>query len=55
VAVRAFAALKGMVEASQLKPLVSHRLPLADFRQALGLIQGRQSSGKVVLLTSAGF
>jgi NADPH2:quinone reductase len=55
VAVRAFAALKGMVEASQLKPLVSHRLPLADFRQALGLIQGRQSTGKVVLLTRAGF
>ena len=55
VAVRAFAALKGMVEAGQLKPLVSHRLPLAEFRQALGLIQGRQSTGKVVLLTSAGF
>ena len=44
-----------MVQAGQLKPLVSHRLPLADFRAALELIQGRQSTGKVVLLTGAAF
>jgi len=50
---RAFAALDGMVQAGQLKPLVSHRLPLAEFRRAFELIQGRQSTGKVVLLTGA--
>ena len=55
VAARSFAALKGMVDAGQLRPLVSHRLPLADFRRALGLIQGRQSTGKVVLLTGGEF
>ena len=55
VAARSFAALNGMVDAGQLQPLVSHRLPLAEFRQALGLIQARQSTGKVVLLASAGF
>jgi NADPH:quinone reductase len=52
---RAFSSLDGMVQAGQLKPLVSHRLPLADFRAALELIQARQSTGKVVLLTGAAF
>jgi NADPH2:quinone reductase len=51
----AFAALDGMVRAGQLKPLVSHRLPLAEFRAALELIQSRQSTGKVVLLTGAAY
>jgi NADPH2:quinone reductase len=46
---RAFAALDGMVQAGQVRPLVSHRLPLAEFRRALELIQSRQSTGKVVL------
>jgi NADPH2:quinone reductase len=55
VAARAFAALNDLVDAGQLRPLVSHRLPLAEFRQALGLIQARQSTGKVVLLAGAGF
>jgi NADPH2:quinone reductase len=50
---RAFASLDAMVAAGQLKPLVSHRLPLADFRAGLELIQSRQSTGKVVLLTGA--
>ena len=52
---KAFAALDGMVQAGQVRPLVSHRLPLAEFRQALELIQSRQSTGKVVLLTGAAF
>ena len=52
---RAFSSLDGMVQAGQLKPLVSHRLPLADFRAALELIQARRSTGKVVLLTGAAF
>lgn len=51
----AFAALDGMVQAGQLKPLVSHRLPLEQFRQGLELIQSRQSTGKIVLLTGAAF
>jgi hypothetical protein len=38
-----------------LKPLISHRFDLADFRQGLALIQSRQSTGKVVLTTGAGF
>jgi NADPH2:quinone reductase len=50
---RAFSSLDAMVQAAQLKPLVSHRLPLADFRAALELIQDRRSTGKVVLLTGA--
>jgi NADPH2:quinone reductase len=50
---KAFSSLDAMVAAGQLKPLVSHRLPLADFRAGLELIQGRQSTGKVVLLTGA--
>ena len=44
-----------MVQAGQLKPLVSHRLPLAELRAALELIQSRQSTGKVVLLTGAAY
>ncbi|WP_119305191.1 NADPH:quinone oxidoreductase family protein [Dongia deserti] len=52
---QAFLSLNGMVQAGQLKPLISHRLPLADFRQALELIRSRQSTGKVVLLTGATF
>jgi NADPH:quinone reductase len=51
----AFASLDDMVQAGRLKPLISHRLPLADFAQALELIRGRQSTGKVVLLTGAAF
>ncbi|HNB27550.1 MAG TPA: NADPH:quinone oxidoreductase family protein [Alphaproteobacteria bacterium] len=49
LAARAFAALDRMVEAGQLKPLVSHRLDLAEYRAALELVQGRKSTGKVVL------
>ncbi|HKP25636.1 MAG TPA: NADPH:quinone oxidoreductase family protein [Dongiaceae bacterium] len=52
---RAFSSLDGMVHAAQLRPLISHRLPLADFRAALELIQSRQSTGKVVLLTGAAY
>jgi NADPH2:quinone reductase len=48
---KAFAALDRMVEAGQLKPLVSHRLDLADFRAALELVRDRKSTGKVVLMT----
>jgi len=55
VVARAFSSLDGMVRAGRLKPLVSHRLPLADFRAALELIQSRQSTGKVVLLTGAAY
>lgn len=51
LAAKAFAALDRMVEAGQLKPLVSHRLDLADFRAALELVQSRKSTGKVVLVT----
>jgi NADPH2:quinone reductase len=55
VVARAFSSLDAMVRAGQLRPLVSHRLPLGDFRAALELIQSRQSTGKVVLLTGAAF
>lgn len=55
VVTRAFSSLDAMVQAGQIKPLVSHRLPLADFRAALELIRSRQSTGKVVLLTGAAF
>jgi NADPH2:quinone reductase len=47
---KAFAALDGMVRAGQVKPLISHRLPLAAFRRGLEMIQSRQSTGKVVLV-----
>lgn len=50
-----FAALDGLVRAGQVNPLVSHRLPLSDFRKALQLIESRQSTGKVVLLMDAAF
>ena len=50
---RAFAALDAMVEAGRLRPLVSHRLELADFRSALELVRDRKSTGKVVLVTGA--
>ena len=50
---RAFAALDAMVEAGRLRPLVSHRLDLADFRAALELVRERKSTGKVVLVTGA--
>lgn len=33
----------------KLKPLVSHRLPLAEANRAIGLLTGRSSTGKVVL------
>jgi NADPH:quinone reductase len=46
---KAFEALDGMAQAGRLKPLISHRLPLSEFRQGLELIQSRQSTGKVVL------
>lgn len=36
--------------AGKLKPHVSHRLPLAQAGEALGLLRARQSTGKVVLL-----
>lgn len=52
---QAFRALDGLVQAGKLKPLVSHRLPLAEFRAALDLITSRQSTGKVALLTGALF
>ena len=52
---RAFSSLDLLVQAGQLKPLVSRRLPFADFRAALELIQARRSTGKVVLLTGAAF
>ncbi len=52
---QAFRSMDDMVRAGQLTPLVSHRLPLPEFRKALELIQGRQSTGKVVLLTGATF
>jgi NADPH2:quinone reductase len=50
-----FSVLDGLVQAGQLKPLVSHRFDLAEFRTALELIQARQSTGKVVLTTGAAF
>jgi NADPH2:quinone reductase len=50
---KAFAALDAMVEAGQLKPLVSHRLDFADFRAGLDLVQSRKSAGKVVLRLGA--
>lgn len=49
---KAFAALDRLCQAGKLKPHVSHRLDLADFRAALELIQSRKSTGKVVLMTS---
>lgn len=52
---QAFRSLDDMVRAGQLKPLISHRLPLPEFRKALELIQGRRSTGKVVLMTGATF
>jgi NADPH2:quinone reductase len=51
----AFRSLDGMAREGRLKPLVSHRLPLAAFRTGLALIQSRQSTGKVVLMTDAAF
>jgi NADPH2:quinone reductase len=50
---KGFEALDGMAQACRLKPLISHRLPLPEFRQALELIQSRRSTGKVVLVTGA--
>jgi NADPH2:quinone reductase len=55
VVAQAFRSLEDMVRAGQLKPLISHRLPLPEFRKALELIQSRRSTGKVVLLTGATF
>ena len=52
---QAFTVLDGLVQAVQLKPLVSHRFDLAEFRPALELIQSRQSTGKVVLTTGSAF
>lgn len=52
---QAFRALDGLAQAGMLKPLVSHRLPLAEFRAALELIKSRQSTGKVALVTGASF
>ena len=52
---QAFAVLGGLAQAGQLKPLVSHRFDLAEFREGLELIQSRQSTGKVVLTTGASF
>jgi NADPH:quinone reductase len=52
---QAFRALDGLTQAGKLKPLVSRRLPLAEFRAALDLIKSRQSTGKVVFLTGASF
>ncbi len=52
---QAFLSLDDMVRAGQVKPLISGRLPLPAFRQALELIQGRRSTGKIVLLTGAAF
>jgi NADPH2:quinone reductase len=52
---QAFTVLDGLVQAVQLKPLVSHRFDLAEFRPALELLQSRQSTGKVVLTTGSGF
>ncbi len=52
---QAFGVLDGLVQAGQLKPLVSRRLDLADFRAALELIQSRRSTGKVVLMTEAAY
>lgn len=44
-----FAALARLYEDGKLKPLVSHRFDLADFRAALELVRDRKSTGKVVL------
>jgi NADPH2:quinone reductase len=52
---QAFTVLDGLVQAVQLKPLVSHRFDLARFRPALELLQARQSTGKVVLTTGSAF
>ena len=52
---QAFKSLNAMVQARQLKPLISHRLQLTEFREALDLIRNRKSTGKIVLLRGATF
>ena len=49
-----FAQLFEWFEAGKLKPHVSHRLDLAQAGEALELLSGRKSTGKVVLTTGAG-
>ena len=46
-----FRELFGWVEAGRLKPHVSHKLDLAQAREAMALLLERRSTGKVVLTT----
>jgi NADPH2:quinone reductase len=47
---RDFAELYALVAAGSLKPLIGHRLPLAEAAAAHRLIESRQSVGKIILL-----
>ncbi|WP_299722200.1 zinc-binding dehydrogenase [Devosia sp.] len=44
-----FAELYALVAAGSLKPLIAHRLPLAEAASAHRLIESRQSVGKIIL------
>ena len=46
-----FAEIFSWVEAGQLNPLISDRVPLAEAKRALDLLAGRKAKGKVVLTT----
>ncbi|EWY39151.1 NADPH:quinone oxidoreductase [Skermanella stibiiresistens SB22] len=48
-----FKALFALHEAGSIRPHVSHRLPLAEFRDAMALLIERRSTGKVVLVTES--
>lgn len=47
-----FADLAGMYGKGELKPHISHKLPLADYAEAFALLIQRRSTGKVVLTLS---
>ena len=49
LAERSRAQLLAWLAAGKLRPLASHRLPLAEAPRALELLTGRQSTGKVVI------
>jgi NADPH2:quinone reductase len=44
-------ALLGWAEAGKIRPHVSHRLPLADYAQAMQLLVDRKAIGRVALMT----
>jgi NADPH2:quinone reductase len=48
--VERFRTLHGWAEGGHVRPNVSHRLPLADYAQAMGLLTDRKAIGRVALV-----